>query len=200
MSDSNEKKGNWFMRHKILTGILVFIIFIVVIGASGGNSSSTNNSGTTDANSGTKNEQVAKKEEKKVTKLGEVTQSGDLAFTATEVNDYKTLGNSFTKKDAQGIFKVITLKIENKGKETKTIDSSMLKLKDNQGRTFERSIDGQTAKGMAEGKVDLFLQQVQPGLNVSGEIVFDIPADAQGLVLEVRGGIFATAAEIKLEN
>lgn len=187
------------MRHKILTGILVFIIFIVVIGASGGNSSSTNNSGTTDANSGTKNEQVAKKEEKKVTKLGEVTQSGDLAFTATEVNDYKTLGNSFTKKDAQGIFKVITLKIENKGKETKTIDSSMLKLKDNQGRTFERSIDGQTAKGMAEGKVDLFLQQVQPGLNVSGEIVFDIPADAQGLVLEVRGGIFATATDIALE-
>ena len=47
----------------------------------------------------------------------------------------------------------------------------MITLTDSQGRTFDRSIDGQTAKGMAQGKVDLFLQQVQPGLNVNGDIV-----------------------------
>jgi len=91
------------------------------------------------------------------------------------------------------------LKIENTGKETKTIDSSMIKLVDNQGRTFERSIDGQTAKGLAQGQVDLFLQQVQPSLSVKGEVVFDVPVDAQGLVLQVRGGLFATEAQIALE-
>jgi len=92
----------------------------------------------------------------------------------------------------------ISLKIENKAKETKTIDSSMITLTDSQGRTFDRSIDGQTAKGMAQGKVDLFLQQVQPGLNVTGDIVFDIPKDATGLKLLVKGGYFGKGQQIDL--
>lgn len=189
MSESKEKKGNWFMRHKVITGILVIIVLVIALGSSGGSKTST--TGGSDA----------KQEQTKVTaKIGEVAQSSDLAFTVTGVKDYQSLGNSYTRKDAQGVFKVVTLKIENTGKETKTIDSSMIKLRDSQGRTFERSIDGQTAKGLAQGQVDLFLQQVQPSLSVNGEIVFDIPKDAEGLVLEVRGGLFATAAEIKLEE
>ena len=192
MSDSKEKKGNWFMRHKILTGILVFIVFIVVVSASGGDSS---NSGSGD--SGSKQEQ-SQKQEKVTAKIGEQVQSGDLAFTVNGVKDFKSLGNSYTQKDAQGVFKVVSLKIENVGKETKTIDSSMIKLTDSEGRTFERSIDGQTAKGLSQGQVDLFLQQVQPGLSVNGEIVFDIPETAEGLVIELRGGLFATAAEVEL--
>lgn len=172
---TKEKKGNWFMRHKILTGILVFIVFIVVVSASGGDSSSSGSS-----NSGSKQEQ-SQKQEKITAKIGEQVQSGDLAFTVNSVKEYQSLGNSFTSKDAQGVFKVVSLKIENVGKETKTIDSSMIKLTDSEGRTFERSIDGQTAKGLSQGQVDLFLQQVQPGLNVNGEIVFDVPETAEGV-------------------
>lgn len=118
MSDSKEKKGNWFMRHKVLTGILVFIVFIVVVSASGGDSS---NNGSGD--SGSKQEQ-SQKQEKVTAKIGEQVQSGDLAFTVNGVKEFKSLGNSFTQKDSQGIFKVVSLKIENVGKETKTIDSS----------------------------------------------------------------------------
>ena len=182
------------MRHKILTGILVFIVFIVVVSASGGDSSSSGSS-----SSGSKQEQ-SQKQEKITAKIGEQVQSGDLAFIVNGVKEYQSLGNSFTSKDAQGVFKVVSLKIENVGKETKTIDSSMIKLTDSEGRTYERSIDGQTAKGMAQGQVDLFLQQVQPGLSVNGEIVFDIPETAQGLVIELRGGLFATPAEVELSE
>lgn len=192
MSDSKEKKGNWFMRHKILTGILVLIVFIVVVSASGGDSSSSGSS-----NSGSKQEQ-SQKQEKITAKIGEQVQSGDLAFTVNGVKEYQSLGNTFTSKDAQGVFKVVSLKIENVGKETKTIDSSMIKLTDSEGRTFERSIDGQTAKGLSQGQVDLFLQQVQPGLSVNGEIVFDVPETAEGLAIELRGGLFATPAEVEL--
>lgn len=192
MSDSKEKKGNWFMRHRVLTGILVFFVFIVVVSASGGDSS---NSGSGD--SGSKQEQ-SQNQEKVTAKIGELVQSGDLAFTVNGVKEYQSLGNSFTSKDAQGVFKVVSLKIENVGKETKTIDSSMIKLMDSEGRTFVRSIDGQTAKGLSQGQVDLFLQQVQPGLSVNGEIVFDVPETAEGLVIELRGGLFATPAEVKL--
>ncbi len=192
MSDNMEKNGNWFMRHKVITGILVVVIGLIAMSATGGDKSGT--STNTQSNSG-----QTQAESPKVAKIGEIAQSGDLAFTVTGVKDANTLGNSFTQKDAQGIFKVINLKIENTGKETRTIDGSMIKMTDDQGRTFERSIEGQTAKGMSQGKVDLFLQQVQPGLSVNGDIVFDVPADASNLTLMVQGGLLNKATGIKLE-
>lgn len=184
-----QKKQNWFLRHKFLTAILVIIVIMMIGGSKGGSNSTSSNS-----TSGSKQEQAVTS-----FKMNEVAQNGDLAFTVTKVTEAKSLGNSYTKKDAQGVFKVITVKVENKGKETKTIDSSMLKLKDAQDRTFERSIDGQTAKGLAQGQVDLFLQQVQPSLSVTGEIVFDIPADATGLVLQAKDSMFGKPIDIKLE-
>ncbi len=169
----------------IIGGGLLVIIVIGVI-ASGGSSSKPSTNG---------NQQV---ETKKVAKLNEPVQDGDLVFTATDVSTATTLGNQFTKRDAQGMFYVITLKIENKGKETKTVDSSMITLTDSQARKFDRSIEGQSAKGLAQGKVDLFLQQVQPGLGVTGDIVFDIPKDATSLKLVVKGGYFGKGQEIDL--
>ena len=65
-------------------------------------------------------------------------QDGDLAFTVTNVETVKTLGNQFTKKDAQGTFYVVTLKIENKGNKTATFDSSMAKVTDDQGREIKK--------------------------------------------------------------
>ena len=35
MSDSKEKKGNWFMRHKIITGIIVLVILVAVVSSGG---------------------------------------------------------------------------------------------------------------------------------------------------------------------
>lgn len=175
----------------IIIVVLIVISVISNLGKSGSSSSSTNNAATT-AND---NKQA---EAKTVAKLNEPVQDGDLAFTATTVETATALGNQFTKKDAQGMFQIITLKIENKGKETKTVDSSMISLTDSQGRKFDRSIEGQTAKGLSQGKVDLFLQQVQPGLSVSGDIVFDIPKEATGLKLFVKGGLFGKGQEIDL--
>lgn len=169
----------------IIGGGLLVIIVIGVI-ASGGSSSKPSTNG---------GQQV---ETKRVAKINEPVQDGDLVFTATDVTTATSLGNQFTKRDAQGLFYVITLKIENKGKETKTVDSSMITLTDSQGRKFDRSIEGQSAKGLAQGKVDLFLQQVQPGLGVTGDIVFDAPKDTTGLKLVVKGNIFGKGQEIDL--
>jgi len=166
-------------------GLLVLIVIGAIASGGSSNKSSTGNSGQ-------------QAETKTVAKLNEPAQDGDLQFTATQIETATSLGNSYTKRDSQGMFYVITLKIENKGKETKTVDSSMITLTDSQGRKFDRSIEGQTAKGLSQGKVDLFLQQVQPGLGVTGDIVFDIPKDATGLKLLVKGSLFGKGQEIDL--
>lgn len=177
---------------KISGGIILVIIVIGVIGSMGKSGSNS----TTPGQANTASNQLTAT--KAIAKIGEAVQDGDIAFTAVSVDTAVSLGNSFTRKDAQGIFTIVTLKIENKGKETKTIDSSMIQLTDSQGRKFDRSIEGQTAKGLAQGKVDLFLQQVQPGLSVTGDIVFDIPKDATSLKLLVKGSLFGSQQQIDL--
>lgn len=177
-------------------GIALLVIIVIAVissaGKSGTDQSSNSGSDTNTASNNQSNEQ-------KTYGLNEVVQDGDLAFTVTGVETAKTLGNQFTKKDAQGTFYIVTLKIENKGNKTATFDSSMAKVTDDQGREFERSIEGQTAKGMAQGNVDLFLQQIQPSLSVTGDLVFDLPADMQNPMLVVKGSMFAKGAKIKLQ-
>lgn len=172
-------------------GVIAFVV-IMIIGAISGGGKST----TTSSNSGTT--KTDNKKEEIVAKLNDTVTDKDLAFTATNVTKAKSLGNSYTRKDAQGTFYVITLNVKNVGKETATIDSSMIKITDSQGRKFDRSIEGQTAKGLSQGKVDMFLQQVQPGLSVTGDIVFDLPDDANDLKLLVKGGLFGTEKQISL--
>lgn len=201
---SNETEGatkkNWFARHKILTGILALFLFFIVIGmiGSGGSGSSTSSSSNGDSSDSGTSATSEKTTTESVAKVGESVTDKDLDFVVTDITTAKTLGNSFTEKDAQGTFQVITLKITNQGKETKTIDSSMFQLTDSEGRTFDRSVEGQSAKGFGEGNVDLFLQQVQPGLSVTGDIVFDIPDNASGLQLIVKGSVFSSGKKIDL--
>lgn len=177
-------------------GIALIAIIVVAVISSAGKSGNNQS-----LNSGNNSDTASKSEsnEPKTYGLNDVVQDGDLSFTVTGVETAKTLGNQFTKKDAQGTFYIVTLKIENKGNKTATFDSSMAKVTDDQGREFERSIEGQTAKGMAQGNVDLFLQQIQPSLSVTGDLVFDLPADMQNPMLVVKGSLFAKGAKIKLQ-
>lgn len=50
MSDSKEKKGNWFMRHKVITGIIVLVVFIAIASSSGSSSDQSGQSSTTSNN------------------------------------------------------------------------------------------------------------------------------------------------------
>jgi hypothetical protein len=182
---------------KILKWGLIGFVVLIVIGAIAGAGKSDNQSSNSNSNAASNGGSQAESE--KQYGLNEVVQDGDLAFTVTNVETAKSLGNSYTQKNSQGTFYVVTLKIENKGNKTATFDSSMAKVTDDQGREFERSIEGQTAKGMAQGNVDLFLQQVQPSLSVTGDLVFDLPSDISNPMLLVKGSLFGKGAKVKLQ-
>ena len=182
------------MKKILKWGLIGFVVLIVIAAIAG-----SGKSGNQSSNSGSNTASNGKSESETVHGLNEVVQDGDLAFTVTDVTTAKSLGNSYTQKNAQGMFYVVTLKIENKGNKTATFDSSMAKVTDDKSREFERSIEGQTAKGLAQGNVDLFLQQIQPSLSVTGDLVFDLPADVGNPMLLVKGSLFGKGAKIKLQ-
>lgn len=176
-------------------GLLVLIFLGAIAGGGDDKGSSSTNNSATDSSSESSDKTT---ETPKMAGLNETAQDKDLAFTVLKVDTAKNLGNSYTQKTAQGMFYIVTLKIENKGKETASFDSSMAKVIDDQGRSFDRSIDGQTAKGLSEGNVDLFLQQVQPGLSVTGDLVFDLPETIESANLELKGGFFSDGVLVKI--
>lgn len=185
------------MKKLLKWGSIIFVVIIIIgaiasAGKSGKNDQSSSTGSTSDIS-------TTQKSEVKTYGLNEPVQDDDLVFTVTGVEKAKSLGNQFTARDAQGTFYVLTLKIENKGDKTVTFDSSMAKVTDSQGREFERSVEGQTAKGLSQGKVDLFLQQIQPSLSVTGDLIFDLPAEIQDPTLVVKGSLFSKGAKIKLQ-
>ncbi len=180
-------------------GIIIVAIIIIGAIASAGKSGKSGSSQSSDSTSQDSKTSSNQSSDVKTYGLNEPVQDDSLAFTVTGVEKAKTLGNQYTARTPQGIFYVVTLKIENKGNKTVTFDSSMAKVTDSQGREFERSIEGQTAKGLSQGKVDLFLQQVQPSLSATGDLVFDLPAEIQDPTLVVKGTLFSKGAKIKLQ-
>jgi hypothetical protein len=65
---------------------------------------------------------------------------------------------------------VVTMTIENVGKESSTMTSNDVKIVNSQGRTFESD-----SKAWAALKDNILIKQIQPGLPVTGETVFDVP-------------------------
>jgi len=182
----------WFRRHPILTGLFVIIIVFIVIGAASGGSSKSSSSGSSTTASTQPQTQSGK--------VGQTVTDGDLAFTVQSVDTAHTLGNSLSPQTAQGEYYILTVKIQNNGKSTDTIDSSDFTVIDSQGRTYNYSTDGQTAMEEADGATSFFLQQIQPSLSVTGKIVFDVPATATGLKLLAQGDLFSTPVAIDLRK
>lgn len=125
------------------------------------------------------------KKEVPTVKKGSDLQVGEVKWKVEDVQKEKTLGNDYTKTNASGIFLVVKVRAELTGNKSGTVDSNQFELIDNKNRTFTPNSEGQSAYTMQGGE-DLFLKQVNPGLSISGAVVFDIPEDAPGLKLKIK--------------
>ncbi|KXY54723.1 MULTISPECIES: DUF4352 domain-containing protein [Bacillus] len=158
--------------------IALFVIGIIAMVAGGGDSTEKTSTDTT-----------------AVSKEG---VSSDVKIAVGPMETVDSVGNEYTKEQAQGVFKILEVTLTNNQKDAITVDANSFKLVDNKGREFTYSTQGQTSFDLANGgKTDFFLKQLNPGLTQTGKIVFDIPKDAEGIFLKASGGM--TGKEIKLK-
>ncbi|PED42282.1 hypothetical protein COK98_02730 [Bacillus cereus] len=68
---------------------------------------------------------------------------------------------------------------------------------DDQGREFSNSSKAQIALHVSDKDSKLLFEKLNPGLSQTGKIIFDVPKDAEGLILKARDGM--TGKEIKLK-
>jgi len=101
----------------------------------------------------------------------------DLSIKLIKSEEFYQMGNTFMRKKTEGKFIKVYLELTNTGKTPLRLLDPSYFLVDNEDRIFER-VDGDSLY-IADGLN--FGEQLQPGLNIKGAIVFELPKDAIGL-------------------
>jgi hypothetical protein len=184
---------------KAFLGIVGFIVLIVIIVSLGSKDSKPATSGTAgEAKAASTTVSKTASAPVELTKEG---VSSDVKIVVEGVESKAQVGdNQFSKKDAQGVFKIVKVTLTNNQKDAITIDANAFKLIDDQKREFSNSSEAQLALESSSDKKDsFFLKKLNPGLSATGYVVFDAPKDAKGFILEARGGMTGKKIQLKVE-
>lgn len=169
---------------KLYIVIGIVLLALMALGCSGSDSGSDNTqqSGTTEQTAQANTQEHPS--ETTTYKVGDRVTVGDRAYTITGVKTTPSVGdNEYTKKEATGIYVLVTMTIENTGKESSTMSTNDVKIIDSEGRTFESD-----TQAWAALKDNILLKQIQPGLPVTGETVFDVPRGIDATLQVTDGG------------
>jgi len=192
---------------KILLWVLGIILILGVIGAMLGEDTENQQAEPassiqteeveteTDSESATEQEVEATEEDgeegnNEVYGIGDYVEVGKLAYTVHSVETTNILesDNQFidpATTDGQCV--IVEIEAFNNDSETRMVDSSMFKLIDDQGREFNTSTDTDVMMVLDES-LNLFLQDINPGISKTGKLVFELPNDVSSYELQVSSG------------
>jgi hypothetical protein len=134
---------------------------------------------------------------KKQPGLNQPVRDGKFEFTVTKVDCSKTrVGNEMLGQSAQGKFCLVSVTVKNIGKEAQLFDGSSQKAYDAKGTEF--SNDGAAELYANEG-ASTFLNEINPGNQVKGNLLFDVPKATRLTAVELHdspfsGGVRVTVA------
>ncbi|MEV4719858.1 DUF4352 domain-containing protein [Micromonospora noduli] len=155
-------------------------------------------SGATDkASSSGSDEGGAKAEEKAATaKIGQPARDGKFEFTVKSTKcGVAKIGNDMLGQKAQGQFCLVTVNVKNIGKEAQMFDGSSQKAYAADGTEY--SADSGAAI-YANKNAETFLNDINPGNQVNGVVVFDIPKNVKLTKLELHDSMFSGGVTVAL--
>lgn len=119
--------------------------------------------------------------------IGQEVQVGDVFFTVNEISNATNVGGEYGVT-AQSQFTIVNVTVRNEKNEAITVDNNFFKL-----LSGERTYDSDGSAGIyANEDADFFLTSVNPGVSLTGNVVFDVPADLEAPQLQVQTGFFGT--------
>lgn len=118
--------------------------------------------------------------EEQTVNIGETVEVGDVAWTVTNARRANALNSEFLEPK-RGNFVVVDFTFRNNDNEAVTLDSNSLALLDSEGRKFETDTD---TFGYIDPAKDIFLDQVNPGVQQQGEVIFTVADGASGFRLQ----------------
>ena len=154
--------------------------------------------GSTDEGTSSKSDGGAKGEDKpaKTAKIGQPARDGKFEFTVKSSKcGVAKVGTSMIGDKAQGQFCLITVNVKNIGKEAQTLDGSSQKALAADGTEYSSD----TEAGLYANKDgSTFLEEINPGNQVTGVFVFDIPKNVKLTKLELHDSMFSGGVTVSL--
>lgn len=198
-------RRSFVARHKVLTtlGALVVLGIVASVAGGGGQDQTAGSAsapaveaaaGTADA-AAPDDAAAAPAAEPPAAGIGTTVADGSFEFTVTQVEaGVPSVGTAPVSKQAQGTFVLVHVHVRNVGNDAQYFDGSSQTLVDTQGR--RHSADSGAAVYL--GDTGSFLNQINPGNEVDGIVVFDVPADAQPASMELHDSPFSGGATVRL--
>ena len=177
------------MRNKMtILGLAVAAAVALACGAGGGSDSGSG--------SGNGAKGGDDKPAEKVAKIGTPARDGKFEFTVQKVKcGVAKVGTSMVGDKAQGQFCLVTVKVKNIGKEAQLLDGSSQKAYAADGTEF--SADSGAAI-YANKNAETFLNDINPGNQVTGVVVFDIPKKVKLAKLELHDSPFSGGVTVSV--
>ncbi|MDG4839860.1 DUF4352 domain-containing protein [Micromonospora sp. WMMD967] len=173
---------------------------LIALGCGSGAADKANSSGDegdVKAGSSTDDKGDAKTEEKPATaKIGQPARDGKFEFTVKSSKCGVTkVGSEPLGQKAQGQFCLVTVNVKNIGKEAQMFDGSSQKAYAADGTEY--SADSGAAI-YANKNAETFLNDINPGNQVTGVVVFDIPKNVKLTKLELHDSMFSGGVDVAL--
>ncbi|MFD6100437.1 DUF4352 domain-containing protein [Nocardiopsis flavescens] len=167
-----KRRWPWVLLGCGIAALLVVILAVACTGAffSAMTAPPEENPGASDTTEGGGDEESAKTS----VGLGEPVDLGQWRVTVDSVETQ----TAYEGTSPQGEFAVVRLNVENIGTEATYFDSSAVSLVDADGNSHSSATTGSDDS--------LFLEQINPGNESPGEVVFDIPEGTEVTAVEVE--------------
>lgn len=133
---------------------------------------------------------------KKSAKIGDAVRDGKFEFTVTTSKcGVAKVGDSTLGAQAQGQYCLITVTVKNIGKESQLFSDSSQKAFTADGKQFSTDTN---AAIYANKNAETFLNEINPGNQVTGVLVFDVPKNAKLTKLELHDSPFSGGVDVAL--
>ncbi|WP_406103709.1 DUF4352 domain-containing protein [Micromonospora globbae] len=169
-----------------------FALLATAVVALGCGAGATDNASSSSGDEGGKGEEKAAK----TAKIGQPARDGKFEFTVKSSKcGVAKVGSDLLGDKAQGQFCLITVNVKNIGKEPQTLIDSSQKAYAADGTEY--STDSEAAIYANKDQQTLF-NEINPGNQVTGVLVFDIPKKAKLAKLELHDSLFSGGVTVAL--
>ena len=207
--NGNEVKGK--LKKPIYKRVWFWVLAVVVLGsfATGGDDEAeTTTAADTQTQTTTETETTAASSESAAPvaeepapvepsfTIGQVVNVGDVEYTVNSLSTATTLGSEYFNQTANGVFLIVEVRVKNNGQKAMMIDTNLFSLVDGE---IVYDSDGTASMYANPDESGFFLENLNPGLEKTGKVVFDVPQstiDSSTKQLKVTTGFFGTESAL----
>ena len=207
--NGNEVKGK--LKKPIYKRVWFWVLAVVVLGSlgtGGDDEAETTTAADTQTQTTTETETTAASSESAAPvaetpapvepsfTIGQVVNVGDVEYTVNSLSTATTLGSEYFNQTANGVYLVVEVRVKNNGQKAMMIDTNLFSLVDGE---IVYDSDGTASMYANTDESGFFLENLNPGLEKTGKVVFDVPQsiiDSSTKQLKVTTGFFGTESAL----